>query len=69
MAETYRAIEGDTIDAIAYRHYGRHSGTTEAILEANRGLAKLPLVLPEGLVILLPDLAEADPVRTVKLYD
>ncbi|WP_224825578.1 tail protein X [Cognatishimia sp. MH4019] len=69
MATTYRTIEGDTVDAIAYRHYGRHNGTTEVIFEANRGLAKLPLVLPEGTILTLPDLAEADPIQTVKLYD
>ena len=69
MPTTYRTIEGDTIDAIAHRHYGRHNGTTEVILEANRGLAKQPMVLPEGLVLTLPDLDEDEPIRTVKLYD
>ncbi len=69
MPETYRTIEGDTIDAIAHRHYGRHFGTTEAIWRANRGLAKQLMILPEGLVLTLPDLDEAESLRTVKLYD
>jgi phage tail protein X len=69
MADTYITIEGDTVDAIAYAHYGRHSGTTEAVYEANRGLASMPLILPEGTRIVLPVLDEAEPIRTVKLYD
>lgn len=69
MPNTYLTIEGDTVDAIAHRHYGRHNGTTEAILEANRGLAAQPLILPEGLVIALPDLVDDAPIQTVKLYD
>jgi len=69
MSDTYRTIGGETVDEIAWRHYGRHQGTTEAILEANRGLANQPLVLPEGLTIELPILGEPEPVQTVKLYD
>jgi phage tail protein X len=69
MTTKYITIEGDTVDAIAFRHYGRHSGTTEAVYEANRGLAALPLMLPEGTVISLPYLDESVPIQTVKLYD
>jgi len=69
MPDTYRTIEGDTIDAIAHRHYERHSGTTEAILAANRGLAAQPMILPEGLIITLPDIDDNEAIQTVKLYD
>ncbi|PIE13846.1 MAG: phage tail protein [Rhodobacterales bacterium] len=69
MADTYRTIEGDTIDAIAYRHYGRHQGTTEAIMDANPGLAALPLILPVDTLLTLPDIDDTTPVQTVKLYD
>ena len=69
MADTYRTNGGETVDEIAFRHYGRHQGTTEAVLEANRGLADQPLVLPEGLTITLPVLGDPEPVQTVKLYD
>ena len=52
----YRTKEGDMVDAIAYRHYGHHVGTTEAILNANHGLADHGLSLPAGLLITLPEL-------------
>lgn len=69
MADTYTTKDGDTVDAIAHRHYGRHSGTTEVLLEANRGLAAYPLALPANLTITLPFLDEAATVQTVSLYD
>lgn len=50
------ALQGDTVDAICWRHYGRTDGTVEAVLEANAGLADYGPVLPIGTVVCLPDL-------------
>ena len=65
----HTTIEGETIDGIAFEHYGHHRGTTELVLDANRGLAEQPLSLPDGLKIDLPNLPEEEPIQTVKLYD
>ena len=46
--QTVRAQQGDTVDQIAYRHYG-DSTMVEAILDANPGLAKHGTHLPHGL--------------------
>lgn len=54
-----RARQGDTVDGICQRVYGRTAGVTEAALEANRGLADLGPVLPAGVVLDLPDPAHA----------
>ena len=63
----YRTRDGDMIDAICYAHYGRTDGAVEAVLEANRHLARRDPILPAGLIIDLPDLpapaARPDPVR------
>lgn len=68
--QTYTTRPGDMVDHIAFRHYGHHNGTSEAIYDANRGLAEQPAKLPGGLVINLPDLPADDmPQQTVKLYD
>lgn len=69
MVERYIVRFGDTVDSIAWKHYGRHNGTTETIREANRGLSEYPLALPEGLIIVLPDLPDEQARQTVKLYD
>ncbi len=55
MATTIRSIEGDTVDLLALRAYGRTAGTTEALLDANPGLAGNGIFLPVGTVAVVPD--------------
>ena len=50
-----RSLQGDTIDLLCNRHYGRTAGVTEEVLEANPGLADLGVELPVGTQIDLPD--------------
>lgn len=71
MATTYRARQGDVLDMIAYRHYGRRPGMVEMLLVANRGLADLGPVLPMGTLITLPDVAPQalTVATTIKLWD
>ncbi|MEM9734176.1 MAG: tail protein X [Pseudomonadota bacterium] len=65
----YTTIEGDVLDQICYRHYGRHRLTVEAVLDVNRHLAAQPLKLPAGLQITLPDLAPSTPQSSFKLFE
>jgi len=51
------ASQGDTVDAICWRYYGRTAGVTEAVLEANPGLADLGPIIPHGTQVTLPDAA------------
>ena len=55
MATVVRAQQGDTLDRICLRHYGRTQDVTEAALEANPGLAELGPILPIGTPNTLPD--------------
>ncbi|WP_312382036.1 tail protein X [Stutzerimonas balearica] len=65
-----RAQQGDTVDAICWRHYGRTAGVVEQILEANPGLADLGPVIPHGTQVLLPEQAvRAEQRRMVNLWD
>ena len=67
---SYRTSDGDVIDAVCRRYYGRESGAVEAVLEANPGLAELGPVLPAGMLIELPDLPRPlETIDTVKLWD
>ncbi|MDF6786041.1 tail protein X, partial [Escherichia coli] len=52
-----RAIQGDTVDAICHRVYGRTAGVTEAVLAANPGIADLGPVLPHGTELVMPDIS------------
>ncbi|MGK4311724.1 tail protein X [Pseudomonas mosselii] len=64
------ANQGDTVDAICWRYYGRTAGVTEAVLEANPGLADLGPVIPHGTAVTLPDAApQAEQRQVVNLWD
>lgn len=64
------ALQGDTVDLICQRHLGRTGGITEAVLNANPGLAALGPVLPMGTPLILPDTAPAAaPAELVQLWD
>lgn len=51
--ETYVTQEGDSVDLIAYRRFGKH-GMEAAILDANPGLAAHGPILPIGIKISIP---------------
>ena len=53
---TVIAAQGDTVDSICWSYYGRTAGVTEAVLDANQGLADEVQPFRAGLVIHLPDL-------------
>lgn len=65
------ARQGDTLDALCWRHLGRTGGVVEAVLEANPGIASLGPVLPHGTPIDLPEPTTTAPARQalVQLWD
>lgn len=65
----YETKDGDTVDWICWRHYGRQSGAVEHVLDANPGLAELGAVLPAGTLIVLPDLPEPTAPKLVRIWD
>lgn len=67
---TVIANQGDTVDAICWRYYGRTAGVTEAVLDANPGLADLGPVIPHGTMVELPEQAvRAEQRQMVNLWD
>lgn len=64
----YLTRDGDMLDAICYKHYGRESAAVE-VMEANPGLADAGTVLTAGIIIELPDLPQAPEKTTVTLWD
>lgn len=70
MATTVIANQGETLDALCWRHYGRTAGVVEAVLEVNPGLADLGPILPHGTPVQLPDITTQQPTSsTVQLWD
>ncbi|PHM73708.1 tail protein X [Xenorhabdus kozodoii] len=64
-----RTVQGDTVDALCWRHYGRTSGMVEHVLAANPGLADWGAILPHGMAIELPDIAAAPVTPMIQLWD
>lgn len=67
----YRTIDGDVLDELCSRYYGREWDTTETVLEANRDLAAKGPVYPAGLIIRFPVIAAQTSVNrdTFNLWD
>lgn len=70
MSITIRAVHNDTVDLLCWRHYGRTVGVTEAVLGANPGLADYGAILPQGLIVRMPEDQTIAPQRQmVNLWD
>ncbi|MDR3429676.1 tail protein X [Silvimonas sp.] len=63
------ARQGDTLDAICQRYFGRTAGVTEQALALTSGLASLGPVLPLGTAINLPDAPAQVQRQQVQLWD
>jgi phage tail protein X len=57
MTASIITSDGDMLDAVCKRRYGRES-VVPLVLEANPHLAKQPAILTAGLKVILPDLPE-----------
>ncbi|MHC8299017.1 tail protein X [Pseudomonas sp. ZS1P83] len=68
MATTCRTSDGDLLDTICHNFYGHLSGTVEAVLDANQGLADEPQPFRAGVLITLPALS-APVAEQVTLWD
>jgi len=65
-----RSQQGDTVDALCWRHLGATRDVVEITYEINPGLADLGAVLPHGLLVTLPDSApHPASAQTVTLWD
>lgn len=69
MSQLYITRQFDAVDEICWRYYGRPQQTVEAVFLANPDLADLAPILPEGLVISLPDLPEPSTSEVVRIWD
>ena len=63
------AEQGDTVDSMCWRYYGRTAGVVEKVYAANKGIADLGALLPHGTAIDMPDVAEQPQQEILKLWD
>ncbi|WP_366655380.1 tail protein X [Fodinicurvata sp. EGI_FJ10296] len=67
-AATHRTTDGDMIDAIVWRHYGRTDGVVERVIAANRHLEGYGPILPAGVEITLPPLPTTPERRVTRIW-
>lgn len=65
----YVTKAGDTADLICMELYGRTAEVTEALLEANPGLAARGAVLPAGLTLNVPAAPDTRRRAPTRLWD
>lgn len=61
-------LQGDTVDLLCYRHYGRSQGVTEQVIAANPGMTR-QIFLNAGQAVELPDITSKAEQETVQLWD
>ncbi|MCU1717419.1 tail protein X [Pseudomonas sp. 5P_3.1_Bac2] len=67
---TVQAHQGDTVDSLCWRHYGRTAGVVEAVLLANPGLADFGVIVPHGTQVQMPQaVTPAQQRQVVNLWD
>lgn len=69
MSALYRTVDGDVVDAICARILGATEDVTEAVFDANPGLADHGPILPAGLVLQLPAAPTPATPVTRRLWD
>lgn len=69
MTTQIRTHQSETVDALCWRYYGRTQGAVEAVLQANPGLACRGLVMPQGLLVTMPELAAPPTKPMTQLWD
>lgn len=63
------AEQGDTVDSLCWRYYGRSESVVEQVYAANVGLAAAGAILPHGYAVELPDISLPAVSETVSLWD
>lgn len=64
----YITKQGEYIDEICWEKFGVVSGVFEQVLELNPGLSSMPLSLPEGVEIILPDEISDEVTEITRLF-
>ena len=63
-----RTGQNDTLDLLCWRHLGITAGVVEAALQLNPGLAGHGPILPQGILVTLPDattVSQTDTTETI----
>lgn len=63
------AMQNETVDALAYRIFGKTAGIVEIIYNNNPLLCELPVMLPIGTEINVPETVPEPEKKRLNLWD
>lgn len=63
------AMQNETVDALAYRVFGKTTGIVEIIYQNNPKLCELPAMLPIGTEINVPETVPEPKQKLINLWD
>lgn len=63
------SMQNETVDAIAYRVFGKTAGIVEIIYQDNPALCELPAMLPMGTPVNVPESVPEPQKKQVNLWD
>ena len=66
----YITVEDETLAGIIYRHYGiANDEILKQVLASNTNFSNYPLVLPQGVTIILPDINITHEIEPIALWE
>lgn len=65
---TVQTIQGDTVDLICQRYFGKTGGVTEQVMALNPHLSHYSVVLPAFVDITLPDTPNRNQKQVIQLW-
>ncbi len=69
VMQSIRTVQGDTVDLICHKYYGKTEGITEQVIEANPHIVGFGPVLPSNTLLQLPELPKPVPQKLINLWD
>lgn len=63
------SLQNETLDQLCWRIFGRTAGIVEQLYRHNPRLCELPLRLPHGTAVNVPEQAPATARRRINLWD
>lgn len=66
----YTTVENETLPGIIYRHYGNvNEDLLKETLNANTNFSDYPLVLPQGVEVILPEININHEITPIALWE
>ena len=68
--QVYTTVQGETLAGVIYRYYGiANEDILRQVLTANPNFSRRPLVLPQGVEIILPDINTDQQIAPIALWE